>query len=186
MSPRQRILVTLALLAALLLLFRLSGWHDRFDQAQLRDTLMQHPVSGLLVFTLLFCGANLVQIPGLVFLVAAVLALGRVGGGLVTYVAACTACMSTFAVVRMVGGQALGQLDNRLARRLLGRLQKHPLRSVVLLRMLFQTLPAINAALALSSVSWRHYLLGTLLGLPLPLALFCLLFDYLVQLLHIV
>jgi uncharacterized membrane protein YdjX (TVP38/TMEM64 family) len=49
----------------------------------------------------------------------------------------------------------------------------------------FQTIPALNYALALSGVSLRNYLLGTLLGLPLPIALYCVFFDSLARLLKI-
>jgi uncharacterized membrane protein YdjX (TVP38/TMEM64 family) len=51
--------------------------------------------------------------------------------------------------------------------------------------MLFQTLPALNVALALSGVRLRTYLVGTLLGLPLPIALYCLFFDSLAKALHL-
>jgi uncharacterized membrane protein YdjX (TVP38/TMEM64 family) len=51
--------------------------------------------------------------------------------------------------------------------------------------VLFQTLPALNYALAMSGVRFRAYLLGTLLGLPLPIALYCLFFDALAQALHL-
>ena len=52
-----------------------------------------------------------------------------------------------------------------------------PSRSVVLLRMLFQTMPALNYALAMSGIRFRTYLIGTLAGLPLPIALYCVFFD---------
>jgi len=55
----------------------------------------------------------------------------------------------------------------------------------VLLRMLFQTLPALNYTLALTGVKFRDYLIGTLLGLPLPIALYCLFFDFLARVLNL-
>ena len=61
------------------------------------------------------------------------------------------------------------------------RLDAQPIRSVVLLRVLFQTVPALNYALALSGIRFRQYLTGTLLGLPLPILLYCLFFDYLAR-----
>jgi uncharacterized membrane protein YdjX (TVP38/TMEM64 family) len=47
--------------------------------------------------------------------------------------------------------------------------------------MLFQTVPALNYTLAVSGVRFRAYLAGTLLGLPLPILLYCLFFDYLAR-----
>jgi len=55
---------------------------------------------------------------------------------------------------------------------------------VLLLRLMFQTLPALNVALALSGVRLRSYLAGTLLGLPLPIALYCVFFYTLAHWLH--
>jgi uncharacterized membrane protein YdjX (TVP38/TMEM64 family) len=52
-----------------------------------------------------------------------------------------------------------------------------------LLRVLFQTVPPLNYALALSGVKFHHYLIGSLLGLPLPIFLYCLFFDQLANLL---
>jgi hypothetical protein len=69
---------------------------------------------------------------------------------------------------------------------LLGRLDFRPIVSIVLLRMAFQTVPALNYALAMSGVRFRSYLIGTLLGLPLPILLYCLFFDYLAKALKLV
>jgi len=50
---------------------------------------------------------------------------------------------------------------------------------------MFQTLPALNVALALSGVRFRAYLAGTLLGLPLPIALYCLFFEQIARIMGI-
>ena len=113
------------------------------------------------------------------------LALGRSWGGGVTYLAANISCAVTFLSIRLVGGDALRQLKNRPARRLLEQLDGHPIRSVLCLRILFQTAPALNYALAMSGVGFRQYMLGTLLGMPLPIAVYCLFFDFLARLLHL-
>lgn len=174
----RRLLPVVAFLGALFAVAELSGLRDRLDLAMLRMLLQQHPAGGLALFVALFCLGNLAQIPGWIFLAAAVLALGRVGGGLATYVAACTACMVTYYSVRWLGGDALRQLDGRFARRLLARLDAAPLASMIALRTLFQTAPALNYTLALAGVRSRDYLLATLAGLPLPILLYCLFFDY--------
>lgn len=184
MGRHGRLAVLLLFLGLLYAAFELSGLREHFSLQFLQQRLQQHLLGGLLLFTLLFALGNLVQIPGWLFLAAAVLALGRGMGGLATYLAACVSCMLTFWLVRAIGGDALRQLDSRLARSILRRLDARPVASIVLLRVLFQTVPALNYALALSGVRFRHYLAGTLLGLPLPILLYCLFFDYLAMLLH--
>lgn len=61
-----------------------------------------------------------------------------------------------------------------------------PIKTVLLLRMLFQTLPALNYTLAMSGIRFRDYLIGTPLGLPIPIALYCVFFDYLARALRVV
>jgi uncharacterized membrane protein YdjX (TVP38/TMEM64 family) len=98
-----------------------------------------------------------------------------------TYVAATFSCCFTFFTIRLLGGDALRELNNSVARKLFAQLDARPVTSIVLLRMMLQTVPPLNYALALSGVKFRHYLLGTLLGLPLPIFFYCLFFDYLAK-----
>lgn len=181
----RRLLAVALFLAILLAVFEFSGLRGHFDLPFLRQTILDHRLGGLLIFVLLFALGNLIQIPGWIFLAAAVLALGQSWGGLATYVAASISSVASFLLIRSIGGDALRQLDNRLASRILARLDDAPIRSILLARMLFQTLPALNYALALSGVRFRAYLAGTLLGLPLPIALYCLFFDHFARALHL-
>ena len=185
MRSSHRLLLVLLFLLGLFLLFEALGIRAQFSLETLQNSILMHPVIGLLLFTLLFALGNLIQIPGWLFLAAAVLALGKVYGGIATYLAAIVSCIFTFLTIRYLGGNALRELDSRLAQRLLAGLDRHPLASIVALRTLFQTVPALNYSLALSGVPFRTYLLGTLLGLPLPIALYCLFFDYLAMWLDI-
>jgi uncharacterized membrane protein YdjX (TVP38/TMEM64 family) len=176
----RRLLGVGLFLGVLLTVFEVSGLRDHFNLTFMRQVILQHQIGGLMLFVLLFSLGNLIQIPGWVFLAAAVLTLGRVWGGAVTYVAAVTSCAFTFVTIRALGGDALRLLKNRVAVRLLRELDAHPIASVALLRILFQTVPALNYALAMSGIKFRTYLIGTLIGLPVPIALYCIFFDILV------
>ena len=185
MTRYKRLFLVVAFLGLVLAFSQLSGLRDNWSLSFLQKRLQDHAVSSLVIFILLFALGNLIQIPGWIFLAAAVLALGKVWGGLATYGAAVVSCVTTFGVVRLVGGDALREIRGRWANRLLQGLNAHPVKSMVLLRMLLQTLPALNVALALSGVRFRSYLVAALLGLPLPLALYCVFFEYLAQALGI-
>jgi uncharacterized membrane protein YdjX (TVP38/TMEM64 family) len=185
MHPNKRLLAVVLFLGVLLAAFELSGLREHFNLGFLQHQIAENRIRGLLIFVLLFSLGNLIQIPGWIFLAAAVLTLGKSWGGVATYVAACISCVMTFLTIRLVGGDALRQLKIKTAIRLLGQLDARPIRSVALLRVLFQTLPALNYALALSGIKFRQHLTGTLLGLPLPIALYCLFFDYLAMMLKI-
>lgn len=177
----RRLLAVILFLAVLLAVFQLSGLRGHFNLAFLQQQILSQQGVGLLIFIVLFALGNLIQIPGWIFLAAAVLTMGQVWGGMATYLAATLSCLFTFVVIRAIGGDALRTLQSPLAVRILRQLDTQPIRSVVLLRMLFQTVPALNYALALSGIPFWKYLLGTLLGLPLPIAVYCVFFDYLAK-----
>ena len=183
MRPYKKLLAVFLFLGLLLSIFQLSGLREHFNLAYLQQKMTENQVSGLMIFIVLFSLGNLIQIPGWIFLAAAVLTLGKTWGGVATYVAASLSCIITFLTIRMVGGDALRQVKNKLAVRLLAKLDGRPIASIVLLRVLFQTVPALNYALAMSGVKFRNYLIGTLLGLPLPIIFYCWIFDYLAKVL---
>jgi uncharacterized membrane protein YdjX (TVP38/TMEM64 family) len=181
----QRLLLVLCFLAVVALVFSLSGLRGHMNLAYVREQLLGHPVGGFFTFLLLFVLGNLVQIPGWLFLAAAVLALGQGWGCIVTYLAACISCGVTFLLVRWLGGDALRALPSRWVLKVLAQLDQRPVRSVLLSRVAFQTLPALNYALAMSGIRFRSYLLGTALGLVLPLALYCIFFENVAQLMRL-
>lgn len=181
MGRYRQLLGVVLFLGVLFAVFELSGLRDHFSLEFLRQCIIERELSGLLIFVLLFCLGNLIQIPGWLFLAAAVLALDEWRGGLATYVAASTSCVFSFLTIRCVGGDALRKLNNGIVKSLLGQLDARPIRSVLLLRLLFQTVPALNYSLAVSGVGFRDYLIGTLLGLPLPILLYCVFFEYLAR-----
>ena len=181
----KNLFAVIAFLALLLAVFQLSGLRDNFNLAFLHQKFLDNEVTGLLIFVALFALGNLLQIPGWIFLAAAVLSLGEAWGGVATYLGAMVSCVFTFWVIRLVGNDALRQISGKWSGRLLRRLDAHPVQSIVFLRILLQTLPALNYALALSGVRFRSYLIGTALGLPLPIALYCIFFDYLARAFHV-
>jgi uncharacterized membrane protein YdjX (TVP38/TMEM64 family) len=169
----------------LVALFRLTALQEWFQLDHLRILLRDHQFEGIAVFVALFVLGNLLHIPGWIFVAAAVLVLGRLTGGLATYLAASLACAITFVLVRWFGGNAIQKLPYPFAQKLLTRLHRHPLRNTVMLRTAFQTLPTLNYALALSGMRFRSYIAGTLLGLPLPIAAYCIFFDAIAHLMHL-
>ena len=181
-SPRRarnrwRWLAVLLFVALLWGVVELSGLRGQLGLEAVRQRFAEHQFGGFVIFTALFVLANLVHVPGGFFLAAAVLALGPLWGALTTYVAACISCTVTFVVVRALGADALRELEHPLARRLFARLDAQPVRSIVMLRLIFHSVPALNYGLALSGVRLRQYVIGTMLGLPLPIAVVTVLLD---------
>src|SRR5262249_6404331 len=110
---------------------------------------------------------------------AAVAVYGRNSGIFVALLGAITSATVSFAVVRRVAGQALADVQRPLVGRLLKKIDSHPVLTVALLRLIFQTAPPLNYALPMTRVRWRDHLIGSVLGLPVPVIVMASFFDWL-------
>lgn len=185
MLKQQRLLFLIFFLLGIFALFEFTGIRQHLNLSYLREVIHMHPVWGLCLFIGAFCLGNIVQIPGWFFLAAAVLALGKLQGGIVTYMAAIISCGVTFLMIRLIGGDVLRKLNTQWAIKVLSKLDTYPLACVAVLRTFMQTAPALNYALALSGVSFRKYMLGSAIGLPLPIIVYCVFFEFLAKSLSI-
>lgn len=164
----RRPLLVLALLLGLFVAARLTGLGDDVDAERVRAAVQAAGAWGLLLFVVVFAAGELVHIPGIVFVGAAVAAYGTLLGTLASLVGAMGSVTASFFVVRTLGGQPLAGIDNRRMRAIMAHLDRRPIRTVALLRLVFWMAPALNYALAMSSVRPGHYLAGSALGLLLP------------------
>ena len=172
---------TLALLtvATLLLAGHVTGATAWLTRENVREAVEQAGPWGLALFVVLFCLAELVHVPGLVMVAAGVVAYGPWMGFAASFVGALCSVTVSFLVVRAVGGTPLAALRWAWARRLLARLEERPLRVVVALRLALWMFPPLNYALALSPVGFRDYVVGSAVGLVVPLVVFSALFHVL-------
>jgi len=158
-------------------IFEFTGLREKISLAFIQNNFNHHFIIGVIVFAALYSLGNLIQIPGFVFLGAAVVTLGQIEGAAVSYLAAIVSCSVTYWVIRIVGGNALRQLESPFAKKILAQLDHNPIKTVVILRTLFQTAPALNYSLALSGIPFSKYFLGSLVGLLLPVIIYCTFFD---------
>jgi uncharacterized membrane protein YdjX (TVP38/TMEM64 family) len=172
-----RLAALVALIVGLIVLGKVTGLTAYLSTERIRTTVQAAGWWGALVLIALFCVGELVHVPGWVFMAAAVIAYGRLTGGLLGYAGALCSVSLSFVIVRGVGGKPLGAIRWRWAQRVLGHLDTHPLRTVFILRSILWMAPQLNYALALSNVRFRDYLVGSALGLALPLLGMVLLFD---------
>jgi uncharacterized membrane protein YdjX (TVP38/TMEM64 family) len=176
-SPRIRLALVGLIALTTLIVVRLSGIADSVSPESLRALMAGAGVFGILVFILVFTLGLLAQLPGLLFIAVAVLAYGRGPGILVALAGSIVAVSVTFLVVRRFGGRALTEMESPLLRRMLAQLDTRPLSSVIMLRIVFGVAPFLNYALALSSLGFREYLIGSVIGMTPPIALAALILD---------
>jgi len=168
--PRSRLLLLGLAAAVLFVVGRLSGLSHSVSPESLRALLADAGVLGVLLFVVVFSLGLLAQLPGMLFITVAVLVYGRELGTVIAVGGAIVAVSVSFFVVRRFGGSALSEVSSPLVRRLLAQLDTRPLRSVILLRAVFGVAPFLNYALALSSLGFRDYLIGSAIGMTPTIA----------------
>ena len=197
-AARRRLGLIVLLLLALLLCAKLSGVSAAFHPEQLRETLLGAGVFSIPVFIAIFSVGELLHIPGIAFVGLAVrvrrhrrrhataarraptptpraqvYAYGHVLGALVAYVGAICSLSVGFGAGRLLGGgmtiDDLGLPRWAILRAAFARLNDRPVRSVALMRMFLFMAPTLNFALALTPIAFRDYVLGSAIGLVVPL-----------------
>lgn len=173
-----RLLGLVAVLVTLLAIGHFSGATEYMTRENIAHFMQSLGVWGFLLFLVAFALGELVHVPGFVFIFAALIAYGRVWGAVAGYAGALVAVTVAFFLVRVVGGRALTEIKQPLIKRALGPLDKHPIRTVALLRAVLWFAPAVNYALGLSAIRYRDYLIGSAIGFIVPMVIFSVLFDW--------
>lgn len=177
-KPWVRLVVLALVLVALFGVGRATGLTEHLSRAEIRGLMERLGVAGFFVFLALFALGELVHVPGIVFVLAALLAYGRLLGGVAAYVGALVSVSIAFVFVRRVGGQSLATVEHPRIRKVLARLDAHPVATVAVLRLFLFLTPALNYVLAMTNVKYRHYLAGSALGLAVPIGVVAIAFEW--------
>lgn len=166
---RYRPLLLVALFVGLLVIGKLTGLTERLDAEWIRQQVVEAGVLGGVLFVVIFAVGELVHVPGMVFVAAASLAYGPYHGFFWALLGALASVSLSFFVVRGVGGQALAQLEKAWIQKILSHLDRRPVLTVAALRTVLWLAPGLNYALAMTRIRFVDYLVGSSVGLLLPI-----------------
>lgn len=178
-SRAIRLALLFGVLVALFAVGKYTGIAENVNAESIRELVHSAGVWGWALYVAVFAAGEFVHIPGMVFVVAGILVYGKVVGFGLAWLASIVSVGFSFVVVRRLGGTPLGQVEKPWLKRILSRLDAHPIRTVLVLRLILWLAPALNYALALTNVRFRDYLIGSALGLIAPVAGVAILFDWL-------
>jgi len=171
--------LALVLVLTLVAVGKLTGLDRLLDRERVKLLVESAGALGLLAYIAIFSVGQLLSVPGLVFVAAGILIYGRVYGAGASLLGAVVAVTVSFQIVRAVGGQPLGAVQKPFMRRVMAQLDARPIRSIALLRMVFWLAPPVNYALALSRVRLRDFVIGSALGMLVPIGIASCFFDWL-------
>lgn len=170
-AARRRVRPWMRLVGLALLV--VSGWAflfatgliDAFEEEKLRALVGGAGGYGVALFVVAFVGAQLLHMPGSVFIAVASVAWGWDLGALIAWVASVIAMTVNFTFVKTVGGDALLTVDRPLLGKILKHLHRRPRTTILVARAVFMTSPWLAATLALAGVRQRDHFLPSAAGI---------------------
>jgi len=173
-----RIFFVISFMVILFILADATGLRERITTAYIKNLFLEHKLVGSVLFVSLFAIGNIFYIPGWVFLVGGILAVGKWYAGPLVFLGGVASSVLSYILVGLVGKDALRAFEKqRYAKKFFKHLDHKPIRTIILLRFIFQTAPFLNYALILSKVRFRDFWWGTFFGLPIPIFLYCVFYE---------
>lgn len=170
-----RFLLLFAIVVLLVLLGAYTPLGAWFDLKNVSTAIREAGIWGTLVFVILCCIGSFLQLPAMLFLLVSILVYGQWTGTLIGFVGLIVAMIVTFYFARLVGGTAIDTIRIPFVQRMLARLDDHPFRTVIMLRLVLWASPPLNFVLAMTKIRAVDYILGSLVGSIIPILVFSLL-----------
>lgn len=173
-----RLGILVFLLAGIYVVAEMAGFTEKLTVERIRAWMRAAGVAGFVVFVATFAIGELLYIPGLVWVAAAALAYGPVLGAVASILAGAISVAISFVIVRTIGGQPLTEISTPFFKKWLDRLEEHPLKSMIVIRLFLWAMPPVNYTLAMSGVRFRDYMLAAVIGITPAFVIFSFLFSF--------
>ncbi len=136
---------------------------------------------GIALFVAIFIVGLALQLPGFVLIGASVVLFGTILGTIIAYGSSVLAVIVSFYFARMIGGNALAEIKSHRVQNILNKLESNPVKTIIILRSVMWIAPPLNYALAFSKVSSRKYIIGSAVGLVLPIIGICIFYSFFIS-----
>ncbi|MDH3728456.1 MAG: VTT domain-containing protein [Myxococcales bacterium] len=159
-----RLIVLATIIVSLAALFYASRGYEDFDPATVRAWVQGRGAWGGLLFVAAYSCLQPLGARAIFFLLSAPLIWSPIDAFLLSWAGAVGTAVVSFMIARFVARDWVQRRMPRGLHRFDDRLYTHGFRTVLLLRLMFYTTPALQYALGVSRVALRPFLLGTVLG----------------------
>jgi uncharacterized membrane protein YdjX (TVP38/TMEM64 family) len=167
-----RVIVLAVASLGLMFIGRHSALSEYFSVEGLHKLILEAGAYGIALFVVLYALGILMNIPGVLYLFIGFMVYGEFNGFLIVYLASFVAVLVHFFFARFMAGEALAEIKQPFIKKQLAKLQTHPIRTILVLRVIFYVSPPVNYALALSAVRTRDFILGSIVSLPVSISVY--------------
>ena len=155
-----------------------SGLASSITRERIEELALSWGLLGVLGYIAAFAVGEILQLPGAIFVIAAVAAYGPWLGTAIAYVGMNVASIAVFVFGRIIAGRALTEIAHPRVKQLMTEVDRAPIRTAIIARGILFVLPGIGYALALSSIRLSDYIVGSAIGLVVPSVLAALLGEW--------
>jgi len=180
-----RVVILLAVSLALMAIGKYSSFSQYFTVGFLSESIVKSGGFGVLIFMIAYIVGTLMNIPGVLFLLIVFMVYDPVDGFIISYVSTLVSMVVHFFFTRALAGEALAEIKQPFIRKQMQKLTATPVRTTIVLRLVLFISPPVNYALAMSSIKFRHFLIGSMIPMPINIllnyALYFFAKDWLIQ-----
>jgi len=173
----HRLMMLLVLMIGLVVVGKVTGAADKIDTDHIKKLVQKTGAFGWLLIAGLMSVGELVHVPAVIIYAACLMIYGKFVGFFVGWFAVIVSMTFSFFVVRKVGGDGLSNIKNKRVQKILAHLEVNPISVVMFLRVFLFAAPPLNYALALSRISFYHYIIGSAVGVMPPLVVIALVIE---------
>lgn len=177
LKNKRNLQIGVLVIATIILVVAVHAYAPDIQPAQIAKSLRDAGSVGFFLYIGGFLAGELLHIPGIVFIAAGVMVYGKWKGWLLAVITAPLSCVVSFVVVRWLGGQPLSEVSSHWMKQIMSNLEDRPLRTVFILRLVTFLAPGANYALALTSISFKDFLIASAAGLFIPITCVVILLE---------
>lgn len=178
-SAALRLAVIIGLVVTLIVIGKFTEIGEWFDLENIISSIKETGYWGLLMFATLFVIGSFIQIPAMLFVLAAIITYGQIEGTIVGYLGVVLAMIVNFLVIKTLGGKLLHEIRNKRVQQLLLKMDARPVSTIIVLRLILWAAPVLNYTLAMTGVKSKDYIIGSTIGVIVPVMVFSILVYFL-------
>jgi len=166
------LVVLLAVSVVLMIIGRHSPLSVYFTLDGLHNAILDAGGFGVALFIILYTVGVLMNLPGVLFLFIGFMIYGDINGLVVVYLASMVAITVHFYFVRFMAGEAFSEIKQPFILSQMKKLEDRPIKTTIILRLIFYVSPPASYALALSPIKAKDFLIGSAISFPASILIY--------------
>ena len=177
-SAIARLAILIVVIILLIAIQKYTPAGQWFQFENLREFVESAGPWAYLVYLIAFTSGLLLSVPGFLLVALGTMLFGLKAGFLLGYLGAVSSSVIHFIVFSRITGNPFEGLQKGMLKKLMDGIEKHPFRTVFVVRLVLYISPPANFALAVSGIELKPLVNGTVAGNIAPTTLVVLITHF--------